>query len=130
MEMIKNKTASPVTMAEYNELKTNIHNRLVDILDLSLIDRLERGQLRAEIRRLTERILTEDGFRVPLNAAERERLYNEILDEVLGLGPIEPFMHDPTVSDILVNTYNQIYVERYGKLYPTDVKFKDDEHLR
>lgn len=130
MEMVKNKTTSPVTMAEYNELKTNIHNRLVDILDLSLIDRLERGQLRAEIRRLTERILTEDGFRVPLNAAERERLYNEILDEVLGLGPIEPFMHDPTVSDILVNTYNQIYVERYGKLYPTDVKFKDDEHLR
>ena len=67
---------------------------------------------------------------VPLNAAERERLLKEIQNEVLGLGPLEPFLQDPTVSDILVNTFNQIYVERFGKIEPTDSRFKDDNHLR
>jgi pilus assembly protein CpaF len=67
---------------------------------------------------------------MPLNAIERESLFAEILDEVLGFGPLEPLLQDPTVSDILVNTYNKIYVERFGKLEPTNVRFKDDAHLR
>jgi pilus assembly protein CpaF len=77
-----------------------------------------------------ERILAEDNRTTPLNLSERERLLREVQDEVLGLGPLEPFMQDPSVSDILVNTHRQIYVERHGKLTPTETAFKDDAHLR
>ena len=114
---------------EYLELKTKIHSRLLDLLDLSLIDTLERNALRAEIKSVIGRILREDEMRVPLNLTERERLFEEILDEVLGLGPLEPFLQDPTVSDILANTYDQIYLERFGRLERTDARFKDNDHL-
>ena len=67
---------------------------------------------------------------MPLNYDEREALCKEVQDEVMGLGPIEPFMHDPTVTDVLVNSYKQVYVERYGKLHLTPVRFKDDAHLK
>ena len=115
---------------EYYELKKKIHDRLIDLIDLSLIGTLNEGALKEEIKKLVERILLEDKNVVPLNYAERERLYREIQDEVLGLGPLEPFMQDPTVSDILVNTYKQIYLERFGKLEITEARFKDDAHLR
>ena len=115
---------------EYNELKSKVHDRLVDMLDLSLIDSLDRHLLKQEIRRLTERILAEESTATPLNYEEREQFQEEIFNEVLGLGPIEPFMHDPTVSDILVNTYRQVYIERYGKLQLTRTRFRDDSHLR
>jgi len=114
---------------EYFEIKTMIHSRLLDLLDLSLIDTLERNVLKAEIKSLIARILNEDEIRIPLNFTERESLFAEILDEVLGLGPLEPFLQDPTVSDILVNTYNQIYLERFGRLEHTNARFKDDAHL-
>ncbi len=118
-----------VVSNEYHELKTRMHNRLLDLIDLSLINGLDETRIKQEIRRLTEKLLQEDsGF--PLNAAEREKFFREIQDEVLGLGPLEPFMQDPTVSDILVNTYKQIYVERFGKLEHTEARFKDDTHLR
>ena len=81
-------------------------------------------------RKLVERILAEEKNSIPLNFNERERFFREIQDEVMGLGPLEPFMQDPTVSDILVNTYKQIYVERFGKLEITEAGFKDDAHLR
>src|SRR5512136_61905 len=113
-----------------NEMKARVHDRLVEILDLRLIDTLEEQSLRQEIRRLTSNILADEGSRMPLNAEERERFYREIQDEILGLGPIEPFMQDPSVSDILVNSYRQIYVERHGKLELTGARFKDDAHLR
>ena len=115
---------------EYYELKTRIHDRLLDLIDLSLIDSLDQHLLRQEIRRLVERILLEEKDSVPLNYQERERLFKEIEDEVLGLGPLEPFMQDPTISDILVNTYKQVYLERFGKLEITEARFKDDAHLR
>jgi len=115
---------------EYFELKTTVHDRLLDLMDLSVIETVERDVLRSQIRVLVERILREEGNHVPLNLTERERFFAEIQHEVLGLGPLEPFLQDPTVSDILVNTYNQIYVERYGKLELTEVRFKDDAHLR
>jgi len=114
---------------EYNELKSKVHDRLVDMLDLSLIDSLDRHLLKQEIRRLTERILAEES-KTPLNFEEREQFQEEIFNEVLGLGPIEPFMHDPTVSDILVNSYRHVYVERYGKIQLTGTRFKDDNHLK
>ena len=115
---------------EYYELKTRIHDRLLNLIDLSLIDSLDEAMLRQEIRRLVERILLEDKGSIPLNYNERERLFKEIQYEVMGLGPLEPFLQDPTVSDILVNTHKQIYVERFGKLELTEAGFKDDAHLR
>ena len=131
MSILNDKSSrSFVSTNEFNELKSRVHDRLVEILDLSLMDTLEEEVLHREIRRLTMKILSESEMQTPLNAEERERLYQEIQDETLGLGPIEPFMKDPSVSDILVNTYSQIYVERRGKLYPTEARFKDDAHLR
>jgi pilus assembly protein CpaF len=114
---------------EYFELKTHIHDRLLDLVDLSLLDTLDRDTLKTQIRVLVERILREDVTSFPLNSVETELLISEIQDEVMGLGPLEPFLQDPTVSDILVNTYEKIYVERFGKLEPTEGRFKDDDHL-
>jgi pilus assembly protein CpaF len=115
---------------EYFELKTKIHDRLLDLIDLSLIETLDRESLKTQIKVLVKSILSEGDQDVPLNSIEGELLVTEIQDEVLGLGPLEPFLQDPTVSDILVNTFSQIYVERYGKLEHTDARFKDDAHLR
>ena len=114
---------------EYFEFKSKIHERLLDIIDLSLIDSVDQEQLNQQIRHLTEKILLEQADIMPLNFQERETIISEIVDEVLGLGPLEIFLKDPTISDILVNSYKQIYVERFGKLELTDIRFKDDEHL-
>jgi len=99
-------------------------------MDLSLLDTLDPDVLKPQIRRLVEQMLLEDKGRVPLNQNERELLFTEIQHEVFGLGPLEPFLQDPTISDILVNNYRQIYIERFGKLYTTEARFKDDNHLR
>jgi pilus assembly protein CpaF len=115
---------------EVFEIKTRIHDRLLDLIDLSIIETLDRSALQSELKGVVGKILAEEMPELPLNARERERLFGEILDEVLGLGPLEPFLQDPTVSDILVNTYKQIYLERYGKLELTDARFKDNAHLR
>ncbi len=114
----------------YQELKIRIQDRLLDIMDLTHLDSLGEDALKQEITRLVERILSEEKNSIPLNFKERERLFEEIQDEVLGFGPLEPLLHDPTVSDILVNTYKQMYVERRGKLELTEARFKDDVHLR
>ncbi|MBU8848123.1 MAG: CpaF family protein [Desulfobacterales bacterium] len=114
---------------EYFEFKSKIHERLLDIIDLSLIESVDQAQLDKQIRHLTEKILLDQANVMPLNFKERETIISEIVDEVLGLGPLEPFLKDPTISDILVNSYKQIYVERFGKLEPTEVRFKDDAHL-
>jgi pilus assembly protein CpaF len=115
---------------EYFELKTRIHGKLLDLIDLSMIDALEEDALRGELRRLVQGILLEEQNSVPLNSSERERIIAEIQDEVIGLGPLEPLMKDPTISDILVNTYKHIYIERRGKLELTESRFQDDVHLR
>ncbi|MFO8047920.1 MAG: CpaF family protein [Desulfosudaceae bacterium] len=114
----------------YFDLKSRIHSRLLDLLDLSLLETLDRSLLQAQLRNLIEKILSEDNaVSIPLNLGERQNLFSEIENEVLGLGPLEPFLQDPSVSDILVNTYRQIYVERYGQLEPTAGRFKDNDHL-
>jgi pilus assembly protein CpaF len=115
---------------EYFELKSRIHNRLLEIIDLSIAEKLDKETLRSQIRQVVEKILCEESSSLPLNLSERERIFTEVLDEVLGLGPLETLLKDPTVSDILVNTYKSIYVERFGKIESTDVRFKDDDHLR
>ncbi len=114
---------------EYFEFKARIHDRLLDMIDLSIIDTLDRETLNHQIRQIVEKILREEDFLLPMNMNEREKIFDEIIDEVLGLGPLEPFLKDPSVSDILVNSYKQIFVERFGKLEATDARFKDDDHL-
>jgi pilus assembly protein CpaF len=117
-------------LEEYFELKTRIHDRLLDLMDLSLLESFQRDVVSIQIKSLVERILKEEKTVIPLNAVERELLISEIQNEVLGLGPLEPFLQDPTISDVLVNTYRHIYVERLGKLELTEGRFKDDAHLR
>ncbi|MDX1285781.1 MAG: ATPase, T2SS/T4P/T4SS family, partial [Draconibacterium sp.] len=124
-----NRAATSYIPEEYFELKARIHDRLLDLIDLTLIDKLDRESLGVQIRKVVEIILREESDRLPLNMTEREKIFSEIMDEVLGYGPLEPLLKDPTISDILVNTYKNIYIERLGKLEYTDVRFKDDAHL-
>jgi pilus assembly protein CpaF len=114
--------------SEYQNLKSRIYDKLLDSIDLSLLESLEQNVLWQEISKMTEEMLKSES--IPLNLREKERLMREVPDEVLGFGPLEAFLRDPTVSDILVNTHNQIYVERFGKLERTQARFKDDAHLR
>jgi pilus assembly protein CpaF len=114
--------------SEYQNLKSRIYSRLLDNIDLSLLESLEQEVLWQEISKLTEEMLKSES--VPLNQREKERLVREVPDEVLGLGPLEAFLRDPTVADILVNTHHQIYIERFGKLERTEARFKDEAHLR
>ena len=126
-------TKEPTThlvVDEVQELKSRVHLRLLEVLDLTLMETVDRDSLKREVKRVTEIILAEDGVSVPLNAEEKGQLCKEIQDEILGLGPIEMFMQDPTISDILVNTYKQVFVEKRGKLQLTGARFKDDEHLK
>ncbi len=111
----------------YQELKSRIHRRLLDLLDLSNLARIPQEALETEIGRAVESLVQVESM--PLNRSERERLIAEVLHETLGLGPLEPLLDDPHLSDILVNGPNQVYVERFGKLELTDVVFKDNTHL-
>ena len=124
----KPKAASPPRQRNaYQELKSRIHRKLIQALDLTKLDSVERGELQREIRTVVDNLLAAEG--VTLNAREREKLAVEVVDELLGLGPLEPLLNDPTVSDILVNGASQCYVERGGKLELTDCMFKDNDHL-
>jgi pilus assembly protein CpaF len=129
LDELSQQTSKKYISDDYFEFKSIIHDRLLNLLDLSLIDKLDRETLNAQIRQVVDKILREESFSLPLNLSEREKFFTEIIDEVLGLGPLEPFLKDHNVSDILVNTYKNIYVERHGKLEPTDARFKDDSHL-
>src|SRR5277367_3718446 len=111
----------------FEELKRLIHGKLVDKLDLSRVSDLEGETLRREIRLVVERLCdTENPL---LNRMERERLIDEVLDETFGFGPLEVLLKDPTISDILINGPQKIYVERRGKMEKSEVKFRDNEHL-
>jgi pilus assembly protein CpaF len=111
----------------YEELKRQIHAKLVERLDFTRVRDLASDALRRDIRRVVEHLCdTENPL---LNRIEREKLIEEILDETLGFGPLEVLLKDPTISDILVNGPYQVYVERRGKLEKTDVKFRDNDHL-
>ena len=121
-------TGQPTTAGgDLQEIKVRIHRQLLDRLNLSSIETLAREEVVGEIRKVVHDLLTREA--VPLNLDEREDLVEQVLDEIFGLGPIEPLLKDPTISDILVNTFQQVYIERNGKLEQTDVRFKDDRHL-
>ena len=109
------------------ELKVDLHQRLIERINLAALETMGREQVGREIGGLVGDMLKEMNH--ALNLAERKLLVEDILDELLGLGPLEPFLKDPTVSDIMVNTASTIFVERGGKLEQTRVKFADDRHL-
>jgi pilus assembly protein CpaF len=109
------------------ELKSLIHRKLINVLNLERVASLPKERLRAEIGRVVERLLEDE--RVPMTAAEQNRIIEEVLDEVLGLGPLETLLKEPSISDILVNRYDKVFIERAGKLSETPVRFKDDAHL-
>lgn len=111
----------------YQDIKARIHQVLLGRLDLEAMQSLSHDTLKEELRQMVERLLVEENL--VLNAGERRSLVRDIQYEMLGFGPIEPLLADPSVSDILVNTYKQIYVERRGKLELTDITFTDDAHL-
>jgi len=130
MALTTEKPTTQLVTNELFELKTRVHQRLLEVVDLSIIESVDQNVLRREIKKVIERILSEDDDTVPLNAEEKEHFCTEVQNEVLGLGPIEIFMHDPSITDVLVNSYRHIYVERYGKLQLTGARFKDDTHLK
>lgn len=111
----------------YQNLKAGIHRALLDRVDLAVMESLPPERLREELKTLVERLLMEEN--VVINEIERKNIVRDIQHEMLGLGPLEILLADPTISDILVNTYRQVYVERAGRLELTDVSFNDDAHL-
>ena len=134
-ERLVNQTAGVVMLrpeagmghSAYQELKVAIHQKLLDRVDLAVMESLTEERLREEIAQLVERLLAEDA--VLVNDAERAGMIRDIQHEMLGFGPLELLMADPLVSDILVNSWRQIYVERRGKLELSNVTFTDEKHL-
>lgn len=136
LEDIKNDTAqAPVATQQtgfmgnkvYQELRSRIHRKLLDRVDLTMMENMAPEQLREELKTLVERLLSEETMAI--NDSERMNMVRDIQHEVLGLGPLETLMADSTISDILVNTYRKVYVERKGKLELTDVRFENEAHL-
>jgi pilus assembly protein CpaF len=117
----------PTRKTDYSAVKAAIHRKLIQKLNLDRLGEIKREDVRREVAQILEGLVV--GESTPMNLQERERLSLEILDEVFGLGPLEPLLADPTVSDILVNTYKRVYVERKGILELTSVQFRDDAHL-
>ncbi len=109
------------------ELKTEIHRKLIGALNLERVASVPRDRVRTEIRDVVERLLSDE--RVPMTTADQNKIIEEVLDEVLGLGPLEPLLKEPSISDILVCGFDKVYIERGGKLSLTSVRFKDNAHL-
>ena len=112
---------------EYQRVKTKLHRKVLGRLDLQKLASTSSSTARDEVLLLIRSMIAAEA--VPLSAAERERLAQEIRDEIFGLGPLEPLLKDSTISDILVNGYNKVYIERAGKLESTELSFRDDQHL-
>jgi pilus assembly protein CpaF len=117
----------PGTRTDFGLVKAAIHRKLIQKLNLDRLNEIKREDVRREVVPILEAILV--GESTPMNLQERERVAQEVLDEVFGLGPLEPLLADPSISDILVNTYKQVYIERRGMLELTNIQFRDDTHL-
>ncbi len=118
---------SAVALSDYWQLRGKIHTKLLEEIDLESMERLEERIKRERVSQIVRGMLERE--KTPLTMTEREQLVREVLDELFGLGPLEPFLDDPTISDILVNGAQDVYIERAGLLEKTDVRFTDDEHL-
>ena len=117
----------PPVRQQYLELKGNVHRKLLNRLNLEALSNVDRARAESEIRTLLTELLTEEN--TPLSLGERETLFAELIDDVFGLGPLEPLLRDPAVSDILVNTHKHVFVERGGTLHRVQTTFQDDRHL-
>lgn len=127
-DFFRSQTESPYQDSDsYQQLKSKIHQKMLDRVDLAVMETLSPDHLMREVKHLVEQLLNEE--KTPINLTERSRIVSDIQYEMMGLGPLEPLLADPTISDILVNTYKQVYVERKGRLELTSVHFSDDEHL-
>src|SRR5262249_3441713 len=112
---------------EYQELKSTLHRKLVDKINLEALATIDNQRVRSEVRQAVIQLI--DAEPTLLSSLEKQQISDEVLDEVFGLGPLEPLLTDPTISDILVTTHKQAYVERLGLLERTNVAFRDDPHL-
>src|SRR2546429_6318519 len=119
--------SNEVYTAEPQELKFTLHRKLLDRINLEALSSMAGERARTEIRAAVAKLVDEE--KTPLSLVEKDRVIEEILDEVFGLGPLEPLLQDPTISDILCTGPHLVYIERAGKLYRTPVEFKDDSHL-
>jgi pilus assembly protein CpaF len=117
----------PTTRMDFSAVKAAIHRKLIQKLDLERLTESDREQVRREVSQILENLVM--GESTPMTLQERERLSQEVLNEVFGLGPLEPLLGDSSISDILVNTHKQVYIERNGILEPTPIQFRDDQHL-
>jgi pilus assembly protein CpaF len=127
--MLTMKQANEAEVAShYQELKDRLHQRVIEMLDLTAVNSMSQEAVTAQLTKLIEQLL--QGESAQLNQRERTQITQDILHEVLGLGPLEPLLEDQTVNDILVNGYKQVFVERYGRLELTSVRFKDNAHLK
>lgn len=122
-----NPAGSPIPAARLEQFKSQIHQDVLSQLDLRRMDDIPADRLRMQLQAMTQTLIEDS--KVPLNEAERRQIISGIQDEILGLGPIEPLLADPTVSDILVNGPTKVYVERQGKIEATDIQFDNDQHL-
>jgi pilus assembly protein CpaF len=123
-------TSAKTRVREYQELKTRIHQELLNRLNLEHLTRVVREDAEPEIRGLIVELIESETHTTLLSLAERENLVGDVLNELFGLGPLESLLSDPDISDILVNRFDRVYIERNGKLEETDVVFKDDRHLQ
>ena len=115
---------------DYQQLKAKVHQELLNRLNLERLTQVKREDAEPEIRRVIGTIIEGQLSTTPLSLLERETLVTDVLNELFGLGPLEALLRDPAVSDILVNRYDQVYIEREGKLEETEIVFKDDRHLQ
>ena len=120
-------SAAPRAADRIFELKAEIHKKLIGVINLERVASIPKDRIRAEIGRVVERLL--DDERIPMTTGEQNKIVEEVLDEVLGLGPLEPLLKDPGISDILVNGFSKVYIERQGKLSLSPVRFRDNGHL-
>ena len=126
--LLKNSVRGKTTLKpEYQELKFTLHRKLVDKINLEALATIDNQRVRSEVRQALISLI--DSEPTLLSSVEKQQITDEVLDEVFGLGPLEPLLADPTISDILVNTYKQVYVERRGLLDLTSVSFRDNQHL-
>ena len=112
---------------DFEKMKSGLHTTLLSRIDLEKLSSVDDGKARRAVATIIQEIVGTQ--KVPLNASEKDRVENDLLDEVFGLGPLEPLLRDPGISDILVNSRNVVYIERRGILERTNAKFRDDQHL-
>src|SRR5687768_17403519 len=112
----------PQVRQQYLDLRTNVHRKLLNKLNLEALAQVDRARAETEIRNLLSQLVQEEG--TPVSLTEREMLFGEILDDVFGLGPLEPLLRDPSINDILVNTYKNVFVERAGRLERVTATFQ------